>query len=271
MWTITNDDLYLAHHGIKGQKWGIRRYQNEDGSYTSEGRRRYGFGERMANTGRKIRDYMTVKGDDGKRHLSEKGKKVVKGAAIGTASVAAIAGIAIAGSQFLKNRKAIISEQKAIDGLGKEIADGKELVNHFFNKKTEAENTIHDLKQQSAKYDKIYGEYKRHQKIADSIPTEGAGWWTEYSSYARNNPNKRNYAFAKSREYGIESAKANRAMNKWYREYSEPLKRAELNKSMYSWNLDDASKTLQNNRMEVIKRQEAINYFKKHPLRSKMK
>ena len=27
----------LYHYGIKGQKWGVRRYQNEDGSYTSEG------------------------------------------------------------------------------------------------------------------------------------------------------------------------------------------------------------------------------------------
>lgn len=31
----------LYHHGIKGQKWGIRRYQNEDGSYTEEGKKRY--------------------------------------------------------------------------------------------------------------------------------------------------------------------------------------------------------------------------------------
>lgn len=30
---------YLAHHGIKGQKWGIRRYQNPDGSLTPAGRR----------------------------------------------------------------------------------------------------------------------------------------------------------------------------------------------------------------------------------------
>lgn len=32
---------YLAHHGIKGQKWGIRRYQNEDGTLTQAGKERY--------------------------------------------------------------------------------------------------------------------------------------------------------------------------------------------------------------------------------------
>lgn len=32
----------LAHRGIKGQKWGVRRYQNPDGSLTDAGRKRYG-------------------------------------------------------------------------------------------------------------------------------------------------------------------------------------------------------------------------------------
>lgn len=37
------DDDYLAHHGIMGMKWGVRRYQNDDGSLTAEGRTRYGI------------------------------------------------------------------------------------------------------------------------------------------------------------------------------------------------------------------------------------
>lgn len=36
---ITGDELY--HHGIKGQKWGVRRFQNADGSLKSAGRKRY--------------------------------------------------------------------------------------------------------------------------------------------------------------------------------------------------------------------------------------
>lgn len=34
-------DWYICHHGIKGQRWGRRRWQNEDGSLTSAGMSRY--------------------------------------------------------------------------------------------------------------------------------------------------------------------------------------------------------------------------------------
>lgn len=44
---IRNQNDFLMHHGILGQKWGVRRYQNEDGSYTQAGLERY----------RKTRDY----------------------------------------------------------------------------------------------------------------------------------------------------------------------------------------------------------------------
>jgi len=33
---------HLQHYGVKGQKWGVRRYQNDDGTLTDEGMARYG-------------------------------------------------------------------------------------------------------------------------------------------------------------------------------------------------------------------------------------
>lgn len=38
---IDESDDIIEHHGVKGMKWGVRRYQNYDGSYTRKGLERY--------------------------------------------------------------------------------------------------------------------------------------------------------------------------------------------------------------------------------------
>lgn len=54
-----NNELY--HHGIQGQKWGVRRFQNSDGTYTAAGKRRY-FGTTNKEK-RAIKNYEIAKSE----------------------------------------------------------------------------------------------------------------------------------------------------------------------------------------------------------------
>lgn len=45
----------LCHHGIKGQRWGVRRFQNADGSLTPAGKKRYDVMQEAVSTAHKIK------------------------------------------------------------------------------------------------------------------------------------------------------------------------------------------------------------------------
>lgn len=68
----------LMHYGIKGQKWGVRKYQNKDGSLTKEGKNRIKYRTRTVNankTSKDVDDIINTMTKDEKRklHLDDDG------------------------------------------------------------------------------------------------------------------------------------------------------------------------------------------------------
>ena len=56
----TNQNDFLEHHGILGQKCGVRRYQNRDGSLTDEGRKRQRASQRIKRNAKTRDDVETI-------------------------------------------------------------------------------------------------------------------------------------------------------------------------------------------------------------------
>lgn len=70
----------LIHHGIKGQKWGVRRFQNEDGSLTDAGKKRYGVeGDGPSYSDEQYKRDVDVYGKSGANRIN---RRMIKGASV---------------------------------------------------------------------------------------------------------------------------------------------------------------------------------------------
>lgn len=133
---------YLVHSGIKGQRWGVRRYQNEDGSLTPAGIRRYGTSENM-------------------NRARSRNKKIAIG--VGVAAVAA-GGVALAvKNRRLKNKYGVLKK-----------SDDARLAKNSAARAKRAANKIQRAK------DIASGKIKPTQKIfikagSDVLITKGQG------------------------------------------------------------------------------------------------
>lgn len=110
----------LYHHGVKGMKWGVRRFQKKDGSLTPAGKKRY--------------DDDTPEDAAAKAARSERNKKIAKRVAVAAIMTATVA---TAAALYAKNPKAVNdfvanAGKKTVEGLkngkAKAIEAGKKYV-----------------------------------------------------------------------------------------------------------------------------------------------
>lgn len=100
---MNSHPLYLAHHGIKGMKWGVRRYRNEDGTLTAAGKKRYGTGD--------------VK----KRHKAE--MEVISGSRQVTSGLRSINSLSNTGSRNRYNRRPNLTQEEMDRMSDKDLRD----------------------------------------------------------------------------------------------------------------------------------------------------
>jgi len=146
---------YLVHSGIKGQKWGVRRYQNPDGTLTPAGIARYGTYENMERT-------------------QSRNRKIAVGVGVG---------VAVAGGTYLavKNRKLSkkLGTHEAAQAK-RDARNAKSKVTRAANKAKKAAAIASGEAFQLQKGDKILlsRNYGDAQMIASFMKVKGGTIWS---------------------------------------------------------------------------------------------
>jgi len=135
---VTRDEDYLQHWGIKGQKWGVRRFQNEDGTRTEAGKKREAAAretdsmsdEELRNKVNRLRNeqnYTRMVANRNRSTTPQKLRNVSNMMKIGGAALEV--GNAVTGGK-LKDVKAVVGDTKRITDetskLGDTISRNKE-------------------------------------------------------------------------------------------------------------------------------------------------
>ena len=119
---VSEEELY--HHGIKGQKWGVRRYQNEDGTYTDQGKERYGVN---SSGGKTFSGRQEKKNFDFRNLTPEQKERIKKGAMIVGGA------LLVGGAIYCVSKSGILDNKVGFPGSSKLINSKKPLIEALEN------------------------------------------------------------------------------------------------------------------------------------------
>lgn len=112
---------YLMHHGILGMRWGVRRFQNKDGSLTAEGRSRLGYRERKIE---KYKSYGMTQ-EEAEAKYDRRKKAIMIGGGIAAGILATYGGYRL--YQRVKMTKSEVDEATGLIKKAKEMSPEEDL------------------------------------------------------------------------------------------------------------------------------------------------
>lgn len=156
MSTLYYETSSIAHHGIKGMRWGIRRFQNKDGTLTAKGKKRYNDTASKPKSKHRIMLEENYKSEG----MSQREAEVAASKRIKTEKIiAATAGVTIAaGTAYVLHKKL----RHRVDGV---IKAGSSLQRI----ESVGDGTLHDVfyasnkRSDNAKYVGLYGGFRKAQ------------------------------------------------------------------------------------------------------------
>lgn len=190
MWAY-NYSTELCHHGIKGMKWGVRRYQNKDGS-------------------------LTIAGKKQKKQLSTK-NKIAIAAGVTVAAATVVAGAYFTHRYLQMNADTVIKAGKEFQHMGR---TGEDLTKTFYASHLKRDNKIY------AKNDFIGSHWKTQKILTSNKDIRVAGKKASldaFMEWSKNSPAAKEYMDTRFGNIDVSSkSKARSAYYKFNRQLASP-------------------------------------------------
>ena len=199
----------LEHHGIKGMKWGIRRYRNEDGSLTSEGKKRYSEDynrsydlkkKNVKSLSNEELKFLVERKELEQKYLDKgnnEAKKIIANATAKFAVNAATVGAIYLGAKYLKKKynlnvetitKGVVDTAgKVAATAGKEVAKGGVGVAKVAGEAVA--NKAHDVRKAAASSEVARNYVKTMDNVVGKVNNAGSGYVKTVDSVMRKADN----------------------------------------------------------------------------------